>query len=84
MAAPTIFDDVDRLSPDDKPDEYPDGAFGIFENEDEKLDCKDDGKVFPNPPMPPEPCICGPPCERYEDPNDDPPVMYVGIGACIG
>jgi len=47
IAAPTIFDDVDKLSPDVKPEEYPDGPLGIFVNDDEKLDCREDGKEFP-------------------------------------
>lgn len=39
MAGPTIFDDVDKLSPDVRPDEYPDdGMFGMLLNDDEKLD----------------------------------------------
>lgn len=94
MAAPTMFDDVDRFSPDDSPEEYMEGALGIFENDEEKLDWSDDvenddwsddGNVFPKPLMPAaEPCICGAPWDRYDDPNDDPPAMYVGIGACIG
>ena len=39
MAGPTIFDDVDKLSPDVSPDEYPDeGMLGMLLNDDEKLD----------------------------------------------
>lgn len=85
MAAPTIFDDVDKFSPEESPEEYIEGALGILEKDDEKLDCNEEGKVCAKPPIPAaDPCICGPPWERYEDPNDDPPVMYVGMGACIG
>lgn len=65
MAAPTIFDDVDKFSPDERPVEYPDGAFGMFENDEEKLDCKDEENEFPNPPMPPaDPCMWGAPWDR--------------------
>ena len=55
-------------------------------NDEEKLDCKDDGKEFPNPPgIPPaDPCMWWPLWDKYDPPNDPPPVMYVGIGACMG
>ena len=56
MAAPTMFDDVDKLRPDEYPDE---GTLtGMLLNDDGKLDWRDDGNEFPNPPcIPLAPCI---------------------------
>jgi len=49
---------VDKFKPDESPDEYMVGALGIFEKDEEKLDCSDDGKLLANPPIPPaEPCM---------------------------
>ena len=87
IAGPTIFDDVDKLSPDVRPDAYPDdGMFGMLLNEDEKLDWRPEGKEFPKPPVipPVDPCMWWPLWVKYDPPKEPPPVMYVGIGACMG
>ena len=84
MAGPTIFDDVDKFSPDVNPDVYPDeGIFGMLLNDEEKLDWRDDGKELPNCIPPADPCMWWPLWDINDPPNDPPPVIYVGIGACM-
>lgn len=73
IAAPTMLEVVDRLSPE--------FMLGILENDEEKLEGSDDGNWLPKPPAKPPwcpspgaPCMW-PPDGMKDPPNDDPLVM---------